>query len=71
MFVTLTVHQGIDLSSFNLARPCGGQPVPGLGGNAYCVAGLLEVLRGSNQLNVTSDSCAHSAALPQIAVPKL
>ncbi len=71
IFVTLTVHQGIDLSSSNLARPSGGQPVPGLGGHAYCIAGLLEVLQGSNQLNVTSDSCAHSAALARIALPKL
>ena len=71
VFVTVTVHQGIDLPSFNLALPSGGQPVPGLGGDAYCVAGLLEVLRGSNQLNVTSDSCAHSAALARIALPKL
>jgi len=71
IFVTLTVHQGIDPSSFNLARPSGGQPVPGLGGSAYCIAGLLEVLQGSNQLNVTSDSCPHSAALARIALPKL
>ena len=71
VFVTVTVHQGVDLSNFNLARPSGGQPVPGLSGAAYYVAGLLEVLSGSNQLNVTSDSCAHSAALARIAVPKL
>ena len=71
IFVTLTVHQGIDQSGFSLARPSGGQPVPGLGGSASCVAGLLEVLQGSIQLNVTSDSCAHSAALARIAVPKL
>ena len=71
IFVTLTVHQGIDQSGFSLARPSGGQPVPGLGGSASCVAGLLEVLQGSIQLNVTSDSCAHSAALARIAAPKL
>jgi hypothetical protein len=70
-FRVLDRHQGIDQSSFNLARPSGGRPVPGLGGSAYCIAGLLEVLQGSNQLNVTSDSCAHSAALTRIAVPKL
>jgi hypothetical protein len=71
VFVTLTVHQGIDPSSFNLVRPSGGQPVSGLGGNAYCIAGLLEALQGSNQLNVTSDSCPHSAALARIALPRL
>lgn len=69
--MTLTVHQGVDLSGFNLTRPSGGQAVSGLGGNAYCIDGLLEVLNGSNQLNVTSDTCPHSAELARIALPKL
>jgi hypothetical protein len=45
-----------------LAAACGGSASPG---------GVLEVLQGSSQLNVTSDSCAHSAALARIALPRL
>jgi hypothetical protein len=55
----------------NLLRPAAAKNVSGLGSQAYCAAvgGLLEVLGGTNQLAVVSNSCAGSEALARIALP--
>jgi hypothetical protein len=73
IIVSVTVHGNADSQALNLDRPANAQNVSGLGSDAFCSPTdfLLEVLDGTNLLDIGSNSCAHSEALARIALPKL
>jgi hypothetical protein len=73
IIVSVTVHGNSSSQALSLDKPATAQDVSGLGNEAFCTPGdfLLEVLDGTNLLDVGSNSCAHSEALARIALPKL
>jgi hypothetical protein len=73
IIVSVTVPGNADAQALNLDKPATAQNVSGLGSDAFCSPGdfLLEVLDGTNLLDIGSNSCAHSEALARIALPKL